>query len=109
MLARFVVLNFFLILFAGLAVLEASAKNLRASNSEVAAFLKADVNKDRVLSKSEFRIFIRALADFGQSTAKKIRFFGVYGYAFSIVDKNKDGIVTPQEMRSADDDFRKAK
>ncbi|WP_346911699.1 hypothetical protein [uncultured Roseibium sp.] len=109
MLARFFILNFFLILFAGLGVFEASAKTLKASNSEIAAFLKADVNKDKVLSKREFRTFIRALADFGQSTAKKIRFFGVYGYAFSVVDKNKDGIVTPQEMRSADDDFKKGK
>ena len=109
MLARFVVLNFFLVLFGGAGVFEASAKSLTASKSEITAFLKADANKDRVLSKREFRTFIHALADFGQSTARKIRFFGVYGYAFSIVDRNKDGIVTPQEMRAADDDFRKGK
>ncbi|WP_153770682.1 hypothetical protein [Labrenzia sp. CE80] len=83
--------------------------NLKPKKSEIAAFLKADVNKDRVLTRKEFRTFVRAMADSGQSTARKIRFFGAYGFAFNIIDKNRDGIVTPLEMRNADDDFRTGK
>lgn len=93
-------------LVAGIFATEALAKDLKPTGAEIAAFLKADVNKDNVLSKREFKTFVKAMAAVGQSTAKQIRFWGAYGYAFSIVDKNKDGIVTPHEMRSADDDFR---
>lgn len=84
----------------------ATAENLNPTKSEVDAFVKADRNEDRVLSRAEFKVFVRGMAAAGQPTAKKIRFFGAYGYAFSIVDKNKDAIVTPQELRAADDDFR---
>lgn len=96
-------------LAAGIFATEALAKDLKPTGPEIAAFLKADVNKDKVLSKEEFKTFVRAMAAFGQSTAKTIRFWGAYGIAFSIVDKNEDGIVTPYEMRAADDDFRKGK
>jgi len=88
------------------ASLPLSAKQLKPTNVEIVAFVKADKNKDRVLSKKEFKIFIRAMAAFGQSTAKTIRFFGAYGYAFSVVDKNQNGIITPWELRSADNNYR---
>lgn len=82
------------------------AQKLKPTNIEIVAFVKADKNKDRVLSKKEFKTFVKAMAAFGQSTAKTIRFFGAYSYAFSVVDKNKDGIITPWEMRSADNNYR---
>ncbi|MEP3278689.1 MAG: hypothetical protein ABJN26_25225 [Stappiaceae bacterium] len=85
---------------------QAAAQKLNPTKSEINAFVVADKNEDRVLSKSEFKTFVKAMAAAGQSTARKIRFFGAYGYAFSIVDKNADGIVSPNELRSADDDFR---
>lgn len=82
------------------------AKKLKPTSVEIVAFVKADRNKDRVLSKKEFRVFIRAMAVAGQSTAKTIRFWGAYNYAFSVIDKNKNGIITPWEMRAADNNYR---
>ncbi|WP_417670959.1 hypothetical protein [Roseibium sp.] len=98
-----------LLMSAALSSSALATTDLKPKKSEITAFLKADVNKDQVLTRKEFKTFVRAMAEFGQSTAKKIRFFGAYGFAFNIVDKNKDGIVTPMEMRSADDDFRTSK
>ncbi|PLX34678.1 MAG: hypothetical protein C0605_12860 [Hyphomicrobiales bacterium] len=85
------------------------AQRLNPTGSEVRAFLKADANRDRVLTRREFRRFVRAMAASGQSTARLIRFFSGYDYAFAIADKNGDGIVTPMEMRRADQGFRRGK
>ena len=100
-----------LLLFLSTAALAPAwaAKDLKPKKTEITAFLKADANKDRVLSRKEFKTFVQVMAKFGQSTARQIRFFRAYGFAFKIVDKNKDGIVTPHEMRAADDDFRAGK
>ena len=46
------------------------------------------------------------LAAAGQPTARQIRFFGAYRYAFGIADADGNGLVTPLELRSADNDFR---
>lgn len=77
-----------------------------ATSDEVNAFLGADLNKDLVLDRSEFKTFILLMAQAGQSTSKTVRAFNAYGYAFKITDKNRDGVITPQELRSADDEFR---
>ena len=82
--------------------LPAGADELNPTPTEINAFLKADTNKDRVLTPKEFRVFIRLMADFGSKTAGKIRFLRAYGLAFSIADTNRDGILTPLEMRAAD-------
>lgn len=81
---------------------------IKATTSEAKAFVKADKNKDIRLTPSEFRVFVRAMAANGQSTAKTIRFFSAYKMAFSIADKNKDGFVSPQEMRASENKFRKS-
>lgn len=106
--AKILVLMAFMFGLSTLMIGITAAKNLNPKRSEINAFIKADVDKDRHLTKNEFRIFIKQMALAGQSTAKKIRFFGAYGFAFSTVDKNKDGILSPLELRSADDTYRKS-
>jgi len=76
------------------------------SSSEISAFGRADRNRDGVLSRAEFPTFVRAMAATGQPTARQIRTFGAYGYAFRITDANGDGRLTPQELRSADSAHR---
>lgn len=84
----------------------AQAQALNPTNTEIGAFARADRDGNLWLTLPEFRIFVNAMAQAGQPTARKIRFFGAYKYAFSVADLNGDGRVTPMEMRSADNGFR---
>lgn len=88
--------------------LTAKAQTMTATGAEVAAFANADRNKDQKLSQAEFKTFVQFMAKAGQPTARKIRFFGAYAYAFKVVDKNRDGQASPQELRSGDDTHRAA-
>ena len=85
----------------------AQAKALNPTRAEVDALTSADRDGDRHLDAEEFRVFVQAMAQAGQPTAKRIRFFGAYGMAFGIVDADKDGRLTPAELRAADDDYRR--
>ena len=89
--------------------LGASANAFEATETEVAAFLLADVNKDLVLDRKEFKTFVLEMAKSGHDSSRTVRTFGAYGYAFKITDQNKDGVVTPQELRTADEDFQASK
>lgn len=63
-----------------------------------ANFRLADANSDNALSKSEFTVFIdlNAASNLGRApTIKKNR---RYDTAFSRLDTNKDGFVTPAEL-----------
>lgn len=82
------------------------AQVFSATEPEINAFVIADANQDGYLALSEFKIFVRAMAKSGQPTAQTIRIFGAYKFAFAIVDANKDSLASPQELRSADTDFR---
>lgn len=84
----------------------AQAQALNPTSTEIGAFARADRDGNLWLTLSEFRIFVNAMAQAGQPTARKIRFFGAYKYAFSVADLDGDGRVTPMEMRSADNGFR---
>ena len=68
---------------------------------EAALFRKADANKNGKLSRQEFPGFIRSLAANGNGLARTVRFLGVYGMAFRISDKNKDGQLTGAELQRA--------
>ena len=92
-------------LFAA-ATASGKAQDLNPTGAEIDAWVQADANADGTLSKSEFIVFVKAMAETGQATARRIRFFRAYGYAFSVADKNRDGILTPEEMRAADDNYR---
>lgn len=91
----------------GTAVPSVEAKKLKPMQTEINAFVKADQNKDQRLSRAEFKVFVDEMAKSGQSTAKRIRFWKAYGYAFSRVDKNKNGLAEPMEMRNADSGYRR--
>ena len=78
------------------------AQNVKPTQSEIDAWVKSDANADGRLNKSEFIVFVKAMAEAGQKTAQRVRFFRAYGYAFSVADKNQDGILTPEEMRAAE-------
>ncbi len=82
------------------------AQGLNPTQTETNAFMAADRDGNGVLTYSEFKIFVRAMAAAGQPTAKQIRFFGAYRMAFGIADMDGNGAVTPWEMRNADNDFR---
>ncbi len=81
----------------------AQSSDLNPTATEVDAFLTADVNQDALLHLSEFRTFIRLMAEAGQPTARQIRMFAAYRFAFGITDKNNDQRVSPDELRAADD------
>ncbi|MEM9278674.1 MAG: EF-hand domain-containing protein [Pseudomonadota bacterium] len=65
------------------------------------AFLEADANGDRQLTKAEFKTFLKLLAEAGNSRAKRAVSFGELGYSsgFSTADANSNGLVTPAELR----------
>ena len=64
-------------------------------------FLAADANQDKQLDADEFKTFIDLNAEDGLGRAGTVRRFGMYARAFGRVDEDQDGFVTPQEMRSA--------
>ena len=76
---------------------------------EVDAFLVADKNEDLVLHFDEFVVFVNEMAKAGQKTSKTVRFFGAYRRAFRVTDVDQNGVVTPPELRRADDDFQAGK
>lgn len=97
----------FLILALLLPAPEARAQGVKPSRAEVNAWVASDANEDGVLSPAEFRTFVRHMARSGQSTARTIVTFGAYGYAFRRVDANRDGRATPEELRGADEAYKR--
>jgi Ca2+-binding EF-hand superfamily protein len=63
-------------------------------------FQQADADKDGKLSKTEFRKFIDLNAADKLGRAATIKSYGMYDTAFGRVDANKDGFVTPDEIKS---------
>jgi len=61
-------------------------------------FKQADGNKDRKLTKAEFRKLIDANAADNIGRAPMVKRFGAYDTAFARVDTNKDGIITLKEL-----------
>lgn len=84
----------------------ALSQELDPTQTEIDAFLRADEDADQNLDQPEFKIFVDFMAEAGQTTARTIRFFGVYEFAFGIVDENENGLLEPMELREADDGYR---
>ncbi len=84
----------------------AHAQNRKPSQAEMDAWARADANADGQLDKSEFIVFVKAMAEAGQKTAQRVRFLRAYGYAFSVADSNRDGVLSPAEMRAAENGQR---
>ncbi len=70
------------------------------SSAEKDAFLKADANSDRRISRAEFKTLIDALASSGAPKAQSVKRWGIYGMAFNKIDTNTDGIITPAELEA---------
>ena len=87
-------------------VASSATSGFEATQVEIDAFLGADTNEDLVLDRNEFKTFVLAMAKSGHKSSKTVRAFGAYTYAFDVTDANRDGVVTPQELRTADDDFQ---
>ncbi len=61
-------------------------------------FKQADGNRDKKLTKAEFRKLIDANAADDLGRAPMIKRFGAYDNAFARVDANKDGMITLKEL-----------
>lgn len=70
------------------------------SSAEKDAFLKADANSDRKISRAEFKTLVEALAASGAPKAQSVKRWGIYGVAFKKIDTNADGIITPAELEA---------
>lgn len=66
-----------------------------------ANFQQSDTSKDGKLNKAEFRKFIDANAADDIGRASMVKRFGAYDRAFSRVDANKDGTITPKELAAS--------
>lgn len=64
-------------------------------------FQQADKNDDGKLDSREFRAFINANADDDIGRAAMVRRFGAYDRAFSRVDADNNGEITPTELTAA--------
>ena len=91
------------------AMLAAGIHAPAAAASQSALYRTADRNNNGTLNSGEFRTFIDLLADDGLPIAKRVRFWRVYGLAFRITDKNRDGELTPAELRSSERENRNRK
>ncbi len=93
-------------LVAGLALIAVSAPAVAqtgSSSQDMAAanFRMADSNADGALSAEEFVVFINLNAAQNIGQANRVKSAGAYGRAFSSIDKNQDGRVTPDEVASS--------
>lgn len=64
------------------------------------AYLAADRNGDGKLDQGEFKTFIDGMAAAGKPMAAKIKSAGRYGMAFARIDKSKDGMISPDELKA---------
>ena len=73
-----------------------------AQTAELGAenYRQADANGDGVLVYAEFATFIDLNAEDGLGNAARVSSRGMHARAFSRVDANGDGIVSPQELQA---------
>lgn len=87
------------------ALMASNAALAQNSDAERAAarlnFQQSDANDDGELNAAEFRAFINANADDDIGRAGMVRRFGAYDRAFSRVDGDGNGSITPAELAEA--------
>ena len=74
-----------------------SPQDLAAAN-----FRMADSNADGVLNAEEFVAFINLNAALNIGQASRVRNAGAYDRAFSRLDKDGDGFVSPNELANSE-------
>ncbi len=84
-------------------VLSARAQGADPTPSEGQAWTMADADRSGDLTRPEFEVFIAAMAGSGARLSGTIQSFGVHDHAFKVADTNRDGRVTPDELRRADE------
>ena len=103
---RFIAFGLTSILTAAVVSLSISGAEAVTRAERSKAFVNADKNSDEVLTRAEFKVFIKDLAKQRLPLAKRVRFWGVYGLAFGRIDTNKDGLLQPAELLQADKNFK---
>ena len=85
---------------AALSSAAARAQSPAVKELAVENFLQADANQDGALNRNEFESLINLNADDNIGRAAMVRRLGRYDAAFSRLDANGDGFVTPEEMQA---------
>lgn len=82
--------------------MEPPAEKQEPMDLETASFVTADADADLKLKYEEFRTFIGLLAEGDHKSAKWVSALRLYSTAFSVMDKNEDGFVDPDELREGE-------
>ncbi|MGI9364461.1 MAG: hypothetical protein ACR2O8_04705 [Rhizobiaceae bacterium] len=77
------------------------SSNASSRDQAVANFKQADKDANGALTTEEFKMFIDLNASHGIGRAALIKKRRLYNMAFSRIDGNSDGIVTPDELSAA--------
>jgi hypothetical protein len=94
---RFLIaLFFFLVVFLALAFLAP-----RPAAADAGAFHASDADGSGSLTYGEFTTLVAHMAASGRRIALYVQRTGLYGTAFGRVDRNGDGLATPDELLAA--------
>lgn len=88
------------IIACALAALSSGAAAAQEAALAQENYLQADANGDGRLAYAEFATFIDLNAADEIGNAKRVSARGLHARAFDRVDRNGDGIVTPEELQA---------
>lgn len=69
--------------------------------ADAGAFHASDADGDGALTRGEFSTLVGHMAAGGRRIALYVQRTGLYGVAFGRVDRNGDGLATPEELLAA--------
>ena len=71
------------------------------AKADAGAFHASDADASGSLNFQEFTTLVGHMAASGRRIARYVQTTGLYGVAFSRVDRNRDGLATPDELLAA--------